>query len=192
MQKILAWVVVMPIVMTGCTSMLPHYRFNDAMVVKQAESMAIVMTCVDKDLASPQIVYAYGSAASRLLSVSVYNEKLYAESYQKKKAELDDYFPEQYSSGCSQVPIQFPRMTDNILRQYAEITQEREVALTGISQSAADFRKNLPTYNQKSAPLPSAQVQFGLPQNKTNHYLVNFGSGQRVCSVTSSGYVICN
>lgn len=192
MRKKWLGVVMLPTMIIGCTSMLPHYRFADHEVTGQAQGMAIAMSCVEKGLAPGAPVYAYGYAVSQLYSVSVYNKRLYEETYQNTKSQLDAYFPDKYLSGCSEISSQFPRMTDNILQQYRSISQDRQAALAGMSQSAASIGNNLPTYSQPSTIMPSGQVTFGLPENQSNHYLVNFGGGQRMCTATSSGYVFCN
>ena len=154
--------------------------------------MAIAVGCVEKDLSPGEPVFAYGYAVTQLYSISVYDKELYEATYLRKKRELDNHFPAQYAPGCREMSTAFPVMTDRVLRQYAEIRGERQASLAEMSKSAASFGATPPKYYQSSVPPASSQVNIGLPERKSRHYLVDFGGSQRQCTVSSSGYVFCN
>jgi hypothetical protein len=139
--------------LTGCTSMLPHYRFDNPTVVGQAEGMAYAITCVERGLAPGELVYGYGFAVSQLLSVSVYDKELYEFAYEEKKAELADHLPPGYADECSEMSADLPRMTENVFSQYATITQSRQNALTDLSQSLGSIKPSVP-YNQQQPSTP--------------------------------------
>lgn len=184
-------IIVISVIITGCTSMLTHQRFNDQEVILHAQRMAALTTCVDKGLASGGEVYAFGYAMSQLFSVSVYNANLYESTYQNTKQQANNAQKSQMEGPCSQIPEKLPPITQSIVQQYTSIMQSRHADLTGLSQSAASFGSNMPTYTQTSISIPTNQFSAD-SNNKTNHYLVDFGNGQRLCTATASGYVRCN
>lgn len=180
--------------LSGCASMLTHYNFSDDIVKVNAKALAAAMTCVDMGLASGETVYAHGYAVSQLLSVSVYNKALYETSYQENRALAKSDFqnsPSVAATLCSKIQSEFPTMTQNVLRQYNAISQERRQELVGLSRSASSFGSNMASFTPPIAPAP-VTATFGPPVNKPTHYLVDFGKGQRMCTATSSGFVYCN
>ncbi len=179
-------------IITGCTSMLTHQRFDDQAVISQAQRMAGLTTCVDKGLSPGGEVYAYGYAMSQLLSVSVYNEKLYESTYQSTRQQASNAQKSEMEPICRQIPEKLPPITQSVTQQYISIMQSRQAEMAGISQSAASFGSNMPAYTQTSTLTSTNQANQGTNYNKTNHYLVDFGSGQRLCTATASGYVRCN
>jgi len=187
-------IILMSVIVAGCTSMLTHQRFEDQAVILQAQQMAALTTCVDKGVISGGDVYAYGYAMSQLYSVSVYNEKLYESTYQSTKQQVNTEIvqKEELEKACNLVTQKLPPITQSITQQYISIMQDRQAELSGMSQSASSLGSNMPAYTQTSISMPANQVGFGSDNNKTKHYLVNFGSGQRLCSATASGYVRCN
>jgi hypothetical protein len=170
--------------------MLTHYKFDNPTVVGQAEGMAYAINCVERGLASGELVYAYGYAVSKLYSVSVYDKELYEFAYEEKKSELSNSLSSGHLRECSRIATDLPEMTENVFRQYASITQSRQEDVANLSQSLGSIKPAMP-YNQQPISVSSPKADFGLKENKTKHYLVNFGSGQRICTATSSGYVFC-
>ncbi len=184
---------------SGCTSMLTHVRFNDSEVIGQAGAMAKMMHCVETGNLSPDMAYRYGLASTQLLSVSVYDKALYEQTYKSVQNEAVQVLSsgavtqQQFEAFCDELSQELPRLTGNVHRQYLNITQKRQADVTGMTQSLASKQNNSYHYNSPAAPLPSGQINFGQPLagDSTKHYLVNTVDGQRQCFVTQSGYVNC-
>jgi len=177
--------------LTGCVSMLTHTRFSDSEIIGQAENMAFANTCSEKGLAPGAGVSAYGYAVTQLLSVSVYNKNLYEKTYKDRKSLLARYSPESYSEECKELTSILPMATKNVSDQYIDISRARQAEIAGMSQSTAAFGRSMPSYNQQYNQPSHNQANFSPSANQTNHYLVDFGSGQRLCMSTNSGYVRC-
>lgn len=178
-------------ILAGCVSALPHLRFSDTEIKSNGENMAFAATCAEQGLISGEAVYAYGYAVTEMLSVSVYNKDLYEKSYKNRKDLLTKHSPESYKDECYKFAEFLPTGTRNVINRYSDIVQSRQSSLVGMGQTAASFGNNMPVYNQQNIQIPSGQVNFNSTANLTNHYLVDFGQGQRLCIATSSGYVRC-
>ena len=177
---------------TGCVSMLTHKRFSDTEVKGQAEGMAFALKCVENDLAPGNLVYAYGNAMSQLFSVSVYNNNLYEETYRNTSNEISRYPASSYANDCREMSRELPRMTSNVLKQYESIANARKADLLGMSHSLSSSSVSFTNYNYQSNLPTGNNTNFIPAPNRPNHYLVDFGRGQRICTATSSGYVRCN
>lgn len=175
----------------GCVSMLPHLQLNESTTRQTARGVAEAVTCVSKGMTSASIGYPVAQAVSDLLSVSVYDESLYENTYQQVMAELAQYPQSSLASECAKVTAQGPRAAQVLRERYQGLRASRAQALTGMSQSLANYNPGgHATYSH--IPMPSGQVTFGQQTGpSTQHFLVNTGNGQRQCFVTRSGYVNC-
>lgn len=185
-------IVLLPLVLTGCVSMLSHNRYSDDVVDYQARSMAMAVDCVENGLASGSIVYALGNALTNMYSVSVYNKDLYEKKYAEYKNILSNTPTYNYSNACSEISSKAPPLIRELSNNYIRIVQARQRDLMAISQSTSSLSNNVPNYSQSYTPMPEPSVDFALPKEKPSHYLVDFGNGQRRCTATPSGYVFCS
>jgi hypothetical protein len=181
----------------GCVSMLTHVRYSDAETTQNATRMALVMACVDRGLLPGEVAYSYGYAFSQLLSVSVYDKDLYEKTFQKVRTDAaSDEHSESASRGCRTASEALPQVTANVMQRYNEIRAARGIDLSSMSAQAASIGRPLPSTTPNYGPMygmmPSSQVNFGMPAKQPNHYLVETGQGQRLCTATASGYVYCN
>lgn len=179
------------VTLAGCASMFTHISFSDKEIVGQAENMAFGATCVENGFTPGASYHAYGYAVSQLLSVSVYNKNLFEKTYKERKRLLSNYSPKSYKSKCKELTKFLPTGTKNVTNQYVRISRQRQSEISGLSQSASSFSSNMPTYSQQNISSTSNEVNFGSSSNQTNHYLVDFGQGQRMCMSMPSGYVRC-
>lgn len=187
--------VVSAFALSGCVSMLPHYRYSDDFIGKQGRNMSAVVTCGDRGWVDQSLVYEYAHAVSELLSVSVYNEAVYSGAYKQGMAELATSIPDTFKHLCDRFAAEAPEMTATVRRQYAELRRDRQAALIGMTQSLSSIGAGTgQTLRYLPAPAPVAPVTFGVKQVTTgpHHFLVNSGSGMLRCSVSDSGIVICN
>lgn len=182
-----------PLLLTGCASMFTHNVFSDDAIRGQSQVMALGMKCVESGLAPGEPVYAYGQALSQLFTVSVYNKVLYENSYKAAVSAYSNYFPPSHASECGKVEYRFPQQTAVLRAQYNDIATTRRMEMSGLgqqlSQGIASPAGTIPQYN--SAPVAGSTYSQS-KENSPKHYLVNTGSGSRLCTATDSGYVYCN
>lgn len=188
-QKMTFLLVSSSVALTGCTSMLSHYRFSDAEIRNQAGAMALAVACVEKGLAPGQMVYEYGYAVGKVYEVSVYNKHLYSNWYRTSKEANDKYFSSEMASHCAEIPAHFPQLTARLLQRYQEISQARANDMAQMGSQMASVGGN---YQQPSSMSFQSAPAVPAQKNSTNHYLINTESGMRMCMVSASGYVNCN
>lgn len=148
-----------------------------------------------KGLLSGEVAHSYGYAMSQLFSVEVYDKDSYEKTYQKVRAEAGadaDRNAQAAARSCGQAARVLPERTANAVRRYDEISRARGIDVSNMGTQAASIGSTMPSAIPNYGPMPSGKVTFGMPENKTNHYLVQTGRGPRLCSVTASGYVTCN
>lgn len=192
-QMVKQLVVLMGMVgLVGCASFLPHHSFSDEETRSDASSFAYLVTCANRGLAPKDVVHRFGYAYNQLLSVSVYNKSLYEQTYQEYMSGYAKDFSTQMAAMCAGIPRDLPRITEMTLQKHASIMASRNAAIQSMGASLASYNPGTQTYYQPQMMLNNNQPTFGLPASNSNNYLINSSGGQRLCNVSTSGYVRCN
>lgn len=182
------------ITLSGCVSMLNHFRFSDSDVTSQARNMAFVMTCVENGMTDGALGYSFAHAMTNLHSVAVVDKSLYEKTYRNLREHLASSSSNAYAADCSRINKEVPTMLPIMRARYEETMQRRRMDAVGMSQTLSQTGVNN-SFNPVYMPvsIPSGQVTFGSRQTgpRMHHFLVDIGQGQRQCSVSESGYVLC-
>lgn len=178
--------------LSGCSTMLSNNRISDDVADNQGKGFAFAVTCAEKKMIPEEVVYSFGVAINRLHAVSVVNYKKYAEAYRKTKEELKSY-PHAISKNCRELGQKIPALTQEFIARESKIISHRQAGAAELTQAMSNFGKsvqqNAPAYNDN---YNVQQPNFGLPDNKTQNYLIHgLDSGNKMCSVSSSGVVFC-
>lgn len=172
--------------------MLPHLVLEDNTTQQAAYMLATSVTCAQHGFSSPDLVGSYASAQTDLLSVTSYNKVLYEDIYVRRIAWLAENKPGGLglSPECSGLNPELPQTVSAFRQRYVELQTSRGNAVADMGYQAGSYR---PQAYDFGVPAPSGQVSFGeVAAPSTQHYLVDVGNGQRLCTVSSSGYARCN
>lgn len=173
----------------GCTSMLPHLQMPDEIAQKMGQAVALTNFCAGQGMSDPQRVNEFIQAVGQIRSVSVYNNSLFESSARYLNEHLKTLSTEELSGQCDDANNNIGRIAAGFRQRYQEISHARGEAMSAIVGGMASYQPNYPSYN--FIPAPSNQPTFGLPENRTQNYIVNTNRGNRHCQVLPSGYVNC-
>jgi hypothetical protein len=157
--------------------------------------MALAMTCMENGLVDGTLAYSFAHTISNLHSVAVYNRELYETTYRNARTYLAQQPTSLYLADCTRFNKEVPAGLPVLRARYEEIVQDRRRDAIGMSQSLASMgNSSFSNVTYIPVPMPSGQVTFGQSQigPRINHFLVETGRGQRQCSVSESGYVLCH
>jgi hypothetical protein len=171
--------------------MLSHYRFSDEQVQSGAVGMALAMSCAENGLVPKELAYSLGNSMTQLYSVSVYNKSLYEATYSEARRELGRAPVNEYQEYCRDVISGAPEIINEANRRYASMTSTRQAELLSMSNSLSSMGGNFSSFGQSQLPISTGVHSFQPAENRPNHYLIDFGRGQRICTATASGYVRC-
>lgn len=177
------------IVLTGCTSMFTHISYSDEDIRGNARNIALFDSCSANGITSTENVENFKSAFAQLLTVAVYDEKVFANSYNQTKAQLENGIPNNLETRCREFDNIAVRLIEKLNEKYSSISRQRRQDIGTLIQSANSYQP--PKFNYQPQTPSLVQPSFGLSQPSTSHYLVDTGKGQRLCSISSSGVAMC-
>lgn len=179
---------------SGCVSMLSHFKFSDSETKNQARNMAVVMTCIESGLTDRALGYSYAHAVSNIYTIAVYDKEIYEKAYSGFHHYFSNSTARAYEADCNRFNQEGPAVVTTLRTRYNEMLQRRQIDAVGMSASlSATGRASYSNYNYIPVAMPSNQVTFGQQSGPTtHHFLVDTGSGQRQCSVSNAGYVLCH
>lgn len=174
--------------------MLTHISMPDENTKKFAKLSAFVERCSDLSLSPENLTNAYLSAAAQILTVSSYDNKLYAKTYSESRQELFKATRTNLATECGKFNNESPLLVNQMIERYNNISSERKADMAGIANiSSALSQIQPPNIKPYIAGAPSTTPNFRLNTPKTTNYLVNSNQGYqlRQCTVTASGVAIC-
>lgn len=187
--------------LVGC---MPTHLGNpsDTYVRHVADTNATANACADAEFLSRHVANEIGAIHTQILRIYKYDNALYEGAYAARKYDLLHKDEIGLYSDCSQIKYsahliikkgrtEYARNLDRLKYKQAAFNQFLSEAVNTtqeLGQQAQSMGNNASAYTN----LPNNQPSFGLPDNQTNHYLINTDSGLTQCHVTPSGYTFCN
>lgn len=183
---------------TGCATMLPHYRLSNDYTQTLGVQSAIFETCANHGHWDDGISYQFSYGVTELLDVAVAEKSLYEGSYSETirgiKRESASKIERECSSLEKHVPIALNRLND----AYQSAVEARSAGFSSMSSALSDFNRSMQAFNNSMAMqnsniyLPNTQPDFNTSQQQNpKHYLISTPQGQQRCTRISSGYVKC-
>lgn len=185
--------------LSGCETMLPHYRLSDSYTRALGFQVAITESCVERSDWNPSLSYQLGYGAKELLDVAVADERLYEDGYNSGVSQARNMSSSQIIAECEKVEPVMPSLISRLNSAYASAVDARSMGMSSLNSSIADFNDSMRSFNEsmieqnKNTFIPYSQKSLNnnLQQSEPKHYLINTKNGTKQCAKMNSGYVYC-
>ncbi|MFN2410915.1 MAG: hypothetical protein ABR539_11550 [Halomonas sp.] len=184
--------------LTGCATMLPHYRLSNDYTKALGMQVAVSETCAEHGHLDRGTLYQLGYGTTELLEVAVANESLYKEIYKEGIREAKTMSPIQIKNSCEEFKDYVPTLLSRLNNNYRSAVEARSMGAISLNSALADFNNSMQSFNNSMAmqnsnmSRPNTQPDLGTSQQQNPKlYLINTPEGQQQCTMTSSGYVHC-
>lgn len=191
MQKLLYWVGLAIICLTGCVQKIP---MDEATQNRLAAVIVDTSFCNQQNYVNKNIYSRH--AALTMMGVNA--------KYTYNKAEIDAHLKDYYEKYIKPLSIEEQKercnkVEEGMITQLSEYDQQQQLALENQrlqQQGLQDMANALNTGSATPNYYPtfsSPQLQpMGIRSNTSTHGLINTSSGLKNCTSTPSGYTYCN
>lgn len=188
MKYTLSAALIASFVLSGCSTMFAHVKYSDDETAKNGRSIALLERCASLNLSNPSTVNEFKVAFAQLLTVSSYNEALLAKSYEDAKFQLAGHTKATLGESCSPFNAQANYAIAGLRQKYTQISGARSAEMAGMAASMSSVQA--PSSSMSVTPQVT-QPNFAPQSKPTWTYLVNTGSGQKLCTVYAAGVTRC-
>lgn len=151
------------IICSGCASMLTHITYTDSDTEINGARIAAISRCAEFGFSSKTDVEAFKLAFSRLLTVSVYDEKIYADSQSKMLQMIDARPSSSIRLNCQEFNAAAPAMIIKLRAKYMEVSADRRRNIGSMLSGAAAYQT--PTFGMPQMPTAPASMSAHRPAN---------------------------
>jgi hypothetical protein len=163
--------------LSGCSTFFAHYRVSDDSTQVMAYANAVADVCVSNNLLEFSDVEEYKYYSASLLGISVYNKKVYEQTYNKFISHSSNFTKEQMYPDCISVKQKFASAATKLKSEYHQTAQwlsrARAAEMQSISTSINTTTSTLITSPILTVPPPT--IFSATPNNMGTNSVVNSG-----------------
>jgi len=183
--------------LTGCETMVTHFRLSEQRVDQIAKGNALTNLCLANSAVNKNMAFAFNSVSAQLLDITVLDRNFYRDRYQSYFAQAQATPASDIRVNCAELEKALPNMIDSVSQSYMTIssnlyaarTEERQQITSMLSSFGNNWTRQ--SYSVTTATYNYPKVSFTDTRPESVNYLVNTSKGLVQCRVSAKNYVFC-